>query len=99
MTDLQNPNFKLINMVKYSCIFIRRLIYIKSDHSDAVLRNLCKLCFRIMNKLSFKYYHWIIYIRTHRMIKRVVFNFLHHWVDTSAGGQSVPEGIISSVLT
>ena len=38
-------------------------------------------------------------LQTHEIIKCVVFNFLHHWVDTSAGGLSVPEGIISSVVS
>ena len=33
------------------------------------------------------------------IFKRVVFNFSHHWVDTSAGGLLVPEGIISSVVS
>ena len=29
-------------------------------------------------------------LRTQEIIKRVVFNILHHWIDTSAGGLSVP---------
>ena len=34
------------------------------------------------------------------IIKRVVFIFLHHWVDTTAGRLSVvSEGIISSVVS